>query len=397
MEINNLDEFLKSIKNVLDTIGKDYVEVFSNLLIKENEYDKLFFGYAKRYNLNERNLKEKSLLRISNSSEVFDLEKLKENIKNYFKEDIMEENIIIKKKEDISYDDLYSIIDRNLPKMFKDIDELKKVIYSDECIIPELKLFYEMTKKEEKSYVLSYLSLVVYGFLNVYKEDDFINYDIEFIENLLKTDIDSFLAIYINYLNMPKENKDYMFCSLIENNETYNLLKICPFSMFEFRKFYNLKYENEEIDSIRLGKKTLEYINDCIRESYNGLYKESEIYKNAFIFIKSRYQVENTTKWIKSLCSNVYQHLNQKKGNLAIDEILFIESINNYNNDFSDFNLNIEFIEFVLLKFYELNSDLYDEMEVYNLNISMKKDTLNVVKNLNPYYEQEKRYLKKRL
>ena len=285
MEINNLDEFLKSIKNVLDTIGKDYVEVFSNLLIKENEYDKLFFGYAKRYNLNERNLKEKSLLRISNSSEVFDLEKLKENIKNYFKEDIMEENIIIKKKEDISYDDLYSIIDRNLPKMFKDIDELKKVIYSDECIIPELKLFYEMTKKEEKSYVLSYLSLVVYGFLNVYKEDDFINYDIEFIENLLKTDIDSFLAIYINYLNMPKENKDYMFCSLIENNETYNLLKICPFSMFEFRKFYNLKYENEEIDSIRLGKKTLEYINDCIRESYNGLYKESEIYKNAFIFL----------------------------------------------------------------------------------------------------------------
>ena len=97
------------------------------------------------------------------------------------------------------------------------------------------------------------------------------------------------------------------------------------------------------------------------------------------------------------MCSNVYQHLNQKKGNLAIDEILFIESINNYNNDFSDFNLNIEFIEFVLLKFYELNSDLYDEMEVYNLNISMKKDTLNVVKNLNPYYEQEKRYLKKRL
>lgn len=381
----NIFEFLSAVKKVIDTIGKNYIDIFEDILTSDSEYDKLFYGYAARYNVSIENLKEECINIIGKNN-------LKTNIEKYFKKEpdkIKEEQKqSLNDNKNLIYEDLYSIIQKNISKIVTDINQLKEEFTKQENIIPDLNLFYSINYKEERKYIILYITSIVYEWINFY--EDKYDMDSQFAISLMANNTDLCLKIFINYLNTPKTIKDIMMVNIINKGKIKELLKICPFSFFELRKIYNLKFEGEKLDSIKIGQKTIEYVDYCIKDCYDGIYKEKDIYSNALLLINSRYQEENIEKWFSYLTANIYQNLSIKKESLTDDELKFINIINSnyivFNKDFSIY---------VIRKFYEINKDLFDENVIYNLNNSINEEVKEKTKIINPYYEQEKRYLKK--
>lgn len=391
MENNdNLDLFLKSVKEVIDTIGKNYADIFFQILTQNSEYDKLFYEYAKRNNVFLDNLKKRCInyiLSFNNKSNNFQFSK--EDIVLYFEKEYIND-------KNNSFEDIYTLIDNYIRGCNK--HEIINIITQKDQI-KDLKLLYGVTKKEQSYYVLSYIISTVYEVIkyssNLKQDDntplsylyqylDFENFDMDYFIETFKENSDLFLDIYDVYVNLDKRIVDYIHKYMIREENVGNLFEICPIIVPYLRKYYDFLYLNEEIDSIRIGTKTINIINNVIKDFYNDIYKIHEVYPNILFIIKSYYKEENLDEWFMYLISNVYQNIKFNK------EEKYYDLVNNIEYDIKQILKDDNMLIVILKLFYRYNADVFDEETLKELNKSV---SLELVKKINPYYGQEKRYL----
>ena len=145
-------------------------------------------------------------------------------------------------------------------------------------------------------------------------------------------------------------------------------------------------YNNEELKSIEIGKITIRVINDMIKDSYDGINKFNDVIKNTVKIIKSSSMDYNIDKWLKYLCSNVYENI-KLKNNYDNDELIFIKVVEEnvmLNNLF-----NYEYLlEYIIKKFYEFNSEIYDKQVLKNLRDNTNERDKVLLKRINPFYEE---------
>ena len=94
----------------------------------------------------------------------------------------------------------------------------------------------------------------------------------------------------------------------------------------------------------------------------------------------------NIDKWLKYLCSNVYENI-KLKNSYDEDELAFIKVVN--NNIMLNSIFNYEYlVEYVIKKFYEFNSEIYDEQVLKELRDNTCDSDKTLIKKINPFYEE---------
>ena len=123
-----------------------------------------------------------------------------------------------------------------------------------------------------------------------------------------------------------------------------------------------------------------------IKDAYDYKYNFNDVIKNAISIIKSFLMDYNVDKWIKFLCSNVYENI-KLKDNYDKDEISFIEVVS--DNTIVNSIINYEHVvEQVIKKFYEFNSEIYDEKVLKKLRDNTCDSDKILIKRINPFYEE---------
>ena len=145
-------------------------------------------------------------------------------------------------------------------------------------------------------------------------------------------------------------------------------------------------YNNEELKSIEIGRITIRVINDMIKDSYDGINSFNSIIKNTVKIIKSSSMDYNIDKWLKYLCSNVYENI-KLKNSCDNDELIFIKVVE--ENEMLNNLFNYEYLlEYIIKKFYEFNSELYDEQVLKELRDNTCERDKVLLKRINPFFEE---------
>ena len=94
----------------------------------------------------------------------------------------------------------------------------------------------------------------------------------------------------------------------------------------------------------------------------------------------------NIDKWLKYLCSNVYENI-KLKNSYDKDELSFIKVVN--NNAIVNSIFNYEYlVEYIIKKFYEFNSEIYDKKVLKDLRDNTTESDKILIKRINPFYEE---------
>ncbi len=393
--MEKIDELLLELKRVLSVIDDNYIVKIKSILDGDSEYDRLFYHYVDNLGIDKKIAKKLCNDRVKDVTSYINTNN---RIRDYYYINDIND-------EDSKFNDLYKIIDDNLQNYYDDIDELQNLIINKSEVINGLSAVYNIGILEDIKYIKLYLSGIFYEYMNSYidvvdSDDYYIDEDTRYINvyNILGqiNDVSDVALIFDNYiyeiidifymyLNLDKHGKDLIHLKTIKSNKVNELIKICPFSIMMFKRFYNLYYNNEELKSIEIGNITLRIVEDMIKESYNGKYTFDDIIKNTLKIIKSSSMNYDIDKWLKYLCANVYENIivkDLKDG----EELLFLDTVKNSNviNDI----IHQEFMqEYVVKKFYEFNNEVYDVSSLKDLrNSECNKDKAKV-KRINPFYD----------
>ena len=393
--MDKIDELLLEIKRVLSIIDDNYIIKIISILDGDSEYDKLFYHYVDRLGIDRKIAKRLCIDKVEKVTRYIDTNN---RLKDYYR--IKQIN-----DKDSVFTDLYHIIDDNLQNYYDDIDELQELIINKSEVINGLNAIYDINVLEEIIYIKLYLSGIVYEYMNSYIDvvdcdDYYIDEDTRYINiynilgqiNDVSDVIDIFdnyiyeiIDIYYMYLKLDKHGKDLIHLKIIKNNKMNELIKICPFCITMFKRYYNLYYNNEELKSIEIGNLTLRIVEDMIKESYNGTYKFEDIIKNTLKIIKSSSMNYDVDKWLSYLCANVYENI-VTKGIKGKDEMVFLNAIKNSNTINGIIHQDI-FQEYIVKKFYEFNNEIYDVSALKDLRSSERDKDKIIIKKLNPFYD----------
>ena len=404
MEEENIRLLLDKLKETLSIIDDKYIDKIYNILISDSDYDKLFFKYVNDYKLDKNNIKQECIKYIlkNTKSSFFN----KNDITNYYNgniEEKKENNIELK---NVFFSNIYDEIDFGLTSFYESAYDLKKGLYDNDSI-GMFDIKYGINKSVENIHIKLYLLTVYLEYYNYYlnyiPESVFFDYNDSFYEiyndlldtkdtfeliNIFNENIDEILTTYNNYVTLKKNEIDNIHINSINTNIVNNLFNIYPPAIFAFRKYYGYKFNDEKIDSIRLGEITLEIVNNLIKESNGFIHKN--IFKKTLLIINSKEYSENIYYWMMVLISNVYEHLLlDNKTKESNNYISVIENSNDYKNLMED----KKFMCYIIKKFYEYNHELFDEKALCDLNNKISIEKKKVIKKINPYYNQEENYL----
>ena len=402
MEEEKIKLLLSKLKELLSVLDDNYIDKIYNILIQDSDYDRLFYHYVKEYKINQSDAKILCCNYILSKTKSDKLKK--EYIYNYFSNNI-DESINSCECEG-NYSNIYDDIDFGLLSFYENLNDLKEGLYDNESI-GMLNINYGFEKNVENIHIKLYLLTIFFEYYNYYLDYiynyELFNYNDEYYEvyndiinsndimeliNIFDENVDNILIMYNNYISLSKKQIDEIHVNSIKNNQVNTLFRIYPPVIFAFRKYYGYKFKDEKIDSIRLGEKTLEILNDLIKDSYGNEY--NSVYEKALIIIGAKDDVENIDFWLMSLISNVYEHLLLEKE--KEENCKYISIIEN-NEDYKLLINNKHFMCFILKKFYEYNSLVFDEKSLNDLNNSISLDKKKVLEKINPFYNQEKNYL----
>ena len=404
MEEKNISSLLDKLKEILSIIDDNYIDKIYDILINESEYDKLIFKYASNYNLDKKNIKDLCMKYILKSTRSNNF--TKKDLVKYYNNDI-EENIDNKiDLKAVSYSNIYDEIDFGLTSFYESADDLKKGLYDNDSI-GMFDIKYKISKPIENLHIKLYLLTIYLEYYNYYlnyiPESVFFDYEDSFYKiyndllnstdmfeliSIFNENIGDILITYNNYAILSKNEIDKIHINSIKTDIVKKLFEIYPPVIFVFRKYYGHKFNDEKIDSIRIGEKTLEIINDLIRESNGVVCKD--IYEKSLLIINSKEHSENIYNWMMFLITNVYEHLLLEKQSKESNK--YISIIEN-SNDYKMIMKNKSFICYIMKKFYEYNNEIYDEKSLCALNKKISKEKKEVIKRINPYYKQEENYL----
>ena len=372
-----IKKLLNKIIEILSVIDEDYVSILFNILNGDSEYDKLFFKYVNDYDLDERTAKNDCIKYLS-CHDIFKINN--KQISNH--------NELVNS----SFDNIYDEICNSLMSYYESIVDLKKGCIDKRCENLHIKLYLLAIYCKYYNYYLNYISeyeLFDYSdpFYEIY--NDIINssnmFEMIYIFNY---NVDNILITFNNYISLSKSIIDEINIFSISTNFEKILFKIYPPTVFSFRKHYGYKFDDEKIDSIIVGEKTLEIINDLIRDYYSCNCKK--IYENALIIINSKKNDENIYSWMMFLITNVYENLIlHSNSDIECKYISIIENCKDYKLLINNKN----FMCFILKKFYEYNSLVFDEQSLKDLNKNLSQDKKKVLKKINPFFNQEENYL----
>ena len=392
--MDNIDSLLLELKRVLSVVDDNYISKIALILKDDSEYDRLFYHYADLCGVDKECAKSMCIDKINGSNKSIS----KSLFDYYAKKDINSDNVL--------FTDLYKIIDDNLEYYSNNVDELQDLIESNKSVIDGLNEFYGINKNSEINYIKLYLSSIFYSYMETYtnivdNDDYYVDADTRFIDinnslndvenaneviDIFNSYIDEILDIFYIYSSLDKKGKDAIITNIINKNKINNVINICPFSIMMYKRYFSMYYNNEELKSIEIGRITIRVINDMIKDSYDGINNFNDIIKNTVKIIKSSSMNYNIDKWLKYLCSNVYENI-KLKNNYDNDELTFIKVVEEnvmLNNLF-----NYEYlIEYIIKKFYEFNSEIYDEQVLKDLRDNTSERDKVLLKKINPFYEE---------
>ena len=392
--MDNVDKLLLELKRVLSVIDDEYITKIALILKLPSEYDRLFYHCADSCGVDRICAKSLCIDKINGSNKeiskcLFDY---------YATNDINSSNAI--------FTDLYKIIDENLEYYTNDVDDLQELIENNRGVINGLNEFYSININEEINYIKLYLSSIFYSYMATYinivdSDDYYMDEDTRFIDiyNLLNdieninevisifnSNIDEILDIFYIYSNLDKKGKDRVHTNIINKNKINNVINICPFSIMMYKRYFSMYYNNEELKCIEIGRITIRVIDDMIKDAYDCKYNFNDVIKNTVNIIKSSLMNYNIDKWLKYLCSNVYENI-KLKNSYDKDELSFIKVVN--NNAIVNSIFNYEYlVEYIIKKFYEFNSEIYDKKVLKDLRDNTTESDKILIKRINPFYEE---------
>ena len=392
--MDNVDKLLLELKRILSVVDDEYVTKIALILRWSSEYDRLFYKCADICGVDKKRAKSMCIDKINGinkdiSMSLFDYYALK---------DINSDTVF--------FTDLYKIIDDNLEYYYNDIDELQELIENNKSVIDGLNELYGINKNEEINYIKLYLSSLFYSYMASYinivdNVDYYVDEDTRFIEiynslndidnineviSIFNSNIDEILDIFYIYSNLDKEGKDRVHTNIINKNKINNVINICPFSIIMYKRYFSMYYNNEELKSIEIGKITIRVINDMIKDSYDGINNFNDVIKNTVKIIKYSSMDYNIDNWLKYLCSNVYENI-KLKNDYDNDELTFIKVVE--ENVMLNRLFNYEcLLEYIIKKFYEFNSEIYDKQVLKKLRDNTSERDKVLLKKINPFYEE---------
>lgn len=424
-------ELLYKFMESLDKVNKHGIKDFIYTLKKDRyKYDNMFYNYATAKKISTKNLKIDCINEImrpyygkdnidSNVDYVdefndLSLEKLENIIDYYFNY----QKVHLYKNNFIDIFDIYdSELNLNIENIIhlNDYQELfNEVLNWNRLFLKDTNEFYQISKKEELILCKTIMCSRAYQIINYYKTNqeqgiipsgfqlgnDFKNiYEkldkVESIIDVMRIYNNNSMAIigfYIAYNGLEKILKNEVEKSIIDNNKQSNLFKICPYAIFSYRKHFDIRFENEQIESIRLGKLTLKIINDFLKQSKKFGYSNNEVLSFIVDSIKGFYLEEDILAWCSYLASNVYSNIvaNNEDTKLEKEYIRLIESDFNIKKYLSD----KEFMEYIIYKFYQYNCSAYDDISLKELRDILPEEKKQYIKKINPYYTSEEKYFK---
>ena len=184
---------------------------------------------------------------------------------------------------------------------------------------------------------------------------------------------------------------------IINNNLMDNILKINPASILDYRWLFGMKFDGEDISSVKMGKILIELVEKAKMMSkgkrFNDIYEAIKYVLddslNLNIYINSSWEY---------MLANYYEHL-LTKNKYTKAEYKFL---NLYENDaqelYKKFNEVDNYREKLIYNFYLLNRDKFSEEYLYDLRCNTKKkgkDKVLALK-ISPYYIEEQSYFKNR-
>ena len=392
--MDNIDSLLLELKRVLSVVDDNYISKIALILKLPSEYDRLFYHYADICGVDRNCAKSMCIDKINCSNKSIS----KSLFDYYAMKDINSDSAI--------FTDLYKIIDYNLEYYSNDVDGLQDLIENSKGIIDGLNEFYGINNISEINYIKLYLSSIFYGYMATYinivdTDDYYMDEDTRFIDiynslndidnineviDIFNSNIDEILDIFYIYSCLDKKGKDAIITNIINKNKINNVINICPFSIMMYKRYFSMYYNNEELKSIEIGKITIRVINDMIKDSYDGINNFNDVIKNTVKIIKSSSMNYNIDKWLKYLCSNVYENI-KLKNNYDNDELTFIKVVE--ENVMLNRLFNYEcLLEYIIKKFYEFNSEIYDKQVLKNLRDNTNERDKVLLKRINPFYEE---------
>lgn len=409
MQEDKLLNFLNEYREVLKVLGSKYSEKIYETLISDSKWDNLFFEKAKEYGLNVDNLKSDVIKRITSDYHSFTNEFIKLNSKEKFTQLKKDKALDIIEK-------FYEINDIYTPNC--DIDDMYEILYEEimnhmltgknsNYKIEELFEMLDIEKQEVEKFLPLVFCANFYETVNYYLNIDLDNeildnelfFPIDVMNHSVFTMLDTaknveeVMEIYsINYetimkafyfqFNLDQMQKDKIKQAIIDEGKIKNLVNICPFIIFNYRKFYNCKFEAEEIESVRITQEIIEII-----ESLNiGANPKNDTYLSTLTIINSMSTHENTDNWFKYVISNVYENI----VNLSVttnEDRTFIRYIENHG--VNDIIHEKGVMLWILSKFYIYNSFDTDIQTLSALREKTPKIKKKYIQKINPYYNEE--------
>ena len=182
---------------------------------------------------------------------------------------------------------------------------------------------------------------------------------------------------------------------ILDNNLIDNIVKINPASILDYRILMGIKFEDEYINSVKLGKTLLSLV-----EMASMMYQKS---KFDSIYEAIQYIIDDDiyiTVYINSnwnyLIANIYEHLLNQQ-NHTIKEQKFMNLMeNNIQELYRNFYDIDNYREQLIYEFYLLNQDKFGEEELYELRCNTEKKGKEKVLAISPYYIEEQSYFKNR-
>lgn len=428
---NKIYLLLKNYKNKLDIIRGNSIEKIILTLKFNSDYDKLFFSETQKLNLDKNDIKKNCISDIlktyyDNTKIACDknyIEKFKELsnkelnmiVKDYFRIKEMDFN-------DTIINTIFKCLNEQLEfYMFEKecrkgnfIKNIKDDLNSKKVLLPFLKDLFEMDTKEEKILIKLFLTARFYQLINYYLTYDFnsalneeyyevneIDYKIynalDNIKHIIQAinifDMYSEIIIQSNsfYGNLSKFEKENIVNSIIKDGKEVNLFRIFPYMIFEYNSYYNLKFKSDDLECVVVGRSVLNILQDLSSQGKSKL-SNNQLYLSCIQLIKANYQNINCLKVFKYIASNVYENI-CVKDEVNSDEENYVDLIESAI-DYEEMLENTELLAWIIYKFYEFNGDFFEENELRILKEKVGNKNKVYLKKLNPYYDEEEKYLK---
>lgn len=429
---NKIYLLLKNYKNKLDIIRGNSIEKIILTLKFNSDYDELFFNETQKLNLDKTDIKKNCISDILKT--YYDNTKIacdKSYLNKFSEIPNQELNMIVKdyfriKEVNFNYATINTIskylneqvefyIFEKECQRGNFIKNIKDDLNSRKILLPFLNDLFKIDTKEEKVFIKLFLTARFYQVINYYLTYDFnsaldekyyevdeINYNIYNALDNIKHIIhvinifDTYSEIIIKsncfYSNLSKIEKENIVNSIIEDSKEMNFFRIFPYMIFEYNSYYNLKFKSDDLESVIIGRNVLSIVQDLSAQVQSGNLQNDQLYLKCVQLIKSNYQNINYLKVFKYIASNIYENL-CVKNDVNSDEENYIDLIESAI-DYEEMLENTELLAWIIYKFYEFNGDFFEENELRLLKEKVDNKNKVYLKKLNPYYDEEEKYLK---